>query len=239
MVEWETMSSVTAEIERTPEIGADQRPTRVIAAASLANLKPPFKVGHSGNPRGRPSAGLVVSEWYNQIAHWSLPEIQAIIDDPEAPAAQKLAAVEWMEAASNNRDASGRLTMSAHADRIHDRTVGKPNQQIGVNTTQVSTDSSALCLDRAALDRLTPQQITVVAQILDLLKRAIAGDTIELPSTTTTLTAEPPLLPTQQPTAQLTQSTPIQPTHTTTNRPQCEHGPTTPHIQSKTHTNHG
>ena len=78
-------------------IGEVHRPN----AASLANLRPPWKPGESGNPKGRRTCGAVAREYLNSFAEQglTLADMQAIIAEPTEPAVKVQAAMRMIEAA--------------------------------------------------------------------------------------------------------------------------------------------
>jgi hypothetical protein len=125
---------------------------------------------------------LSVREWINVMANWPLREIKSVLGDDEQPPTKIMAARALVDAASNDRNASGMPIAGQDFDRIMDQTIGKPVARTEIELGTTGTGGSELSLDRAALDRLTPQQIQIVAQVLDLLKRAVAGEPVALPA---------------------------------------------------------
>lgn len=106
------------------------KPAKQAAGVSpISGVAPPvatqFKKGQSGNPKGRPPAGLSIREWLNTMQDWSVAEIQKLIRDPKATVAQKSAARIWIAAASKG---------GTDFDRIMDRTEGKAKQVVDLTT---------------------------------------------------------------------------------------------------------
>jgi hypothetical protein len=98
---------------------------------ALANLRP-WQKGQSGNPKGRPTYGLVAREWANIMADMNKAELLAIIDDDEAPSAKVAAAQQVMKARNGDGQAF---------DRIADRTEGRPPQALTVKAVTADTRS--------------------------------------------------------------------------------------------------
>jgi hypothetical protein len=111
-------------------------PVQQAARSSPRNgvVPPPehrWKPGQSGNPAGRPkAAGSSIREWLNIMTDWSTRELQAVLDDPEAPSAKATAARMWKHARSDERTKSGLPIAGPEAERICDQTAGKPRQAI-------------------------------------------------------------------------------------------------------------
>jgi hypothetical protein len=91
----------------------------MINPKSLDNLKP-FRRGTSGNPQGRPAAGLSLREHYNQMAEWNEADIRLAQADEKAPMAKRCAAERWLRALKEEQALSA----------IEDRSVGKPVQPV-------------------------------------------------------------------------------------------------------------
>ena len=87
-----------------------------------------WKPGQSGNPRGRPSAGAAIKEWWNVMADWPEAKLKNAIRDPEASNAKVSAAQEWIKAREAREGDSGRS-----ADGIIDHTDGRARQGIDHN----------------------------------------------------------------------------------------------------------
>ena len=140
------------------------------------SLWPGARKGEVRNPTGRPKAGAVVAEWLDSMANWTTAEVQAIVDDPEAPMAKRQAAIDWLASVSQELDASGRLLMGSHADRIHDRTVGKAKQDINTTTTEMPS-IVGLSLDPQTIRRLPPEQLDRAYAALAALQAALDNAT--------------------------------------------------------------
>jgi hypothetical protein len=103
-----------------------------------------FKPGQSGNPAGRPPAGLSIREWYNTMAEWTVSDITAVLEDGDAPASKIIAAKQVLDACSNVVLESGMPIRGQATDRICDRTHGKPKQAVeltGADGGPVQTES--------------------------------------------------------------------------------------------------
>ena len=92
--------------------------------------KDQFRPGVSGNPAGRPPAGASVKEWLNVMADYSRDELLRVLGDPKASAAKLAAARAWLGATSDDRNSAGVPIAGADLDRICDRTIGRPTQEI-------------------------------------------------------------------------------------------------------------
>ena len=117
-----------------------KHPNHRMNPRSLANLKP-WEKGQSGNPAGRPAAGATVREWINVMGEWTVAVVEAVLDDKEASVAKVAAAKLFLSAVSDDglyaRDKDGKLVCTGERsgpgksfDRIMDRTVGKPPQEV-------------------------------------------------------------------------------------------------------------
>jgi len=126
------------------------------------------------NPKGRPKAGAVVAEWLDIMADWTIDELREVLADRKAPAAKVQAAIDWIASASEDKDAAGHLVMSKHADRIHDRTVGKPQQQVNTSQTIHAVSLAGLEIDPEALRRLPPEAIRLAYTGLEMIRQALA-----------------------------------------------------------------
>jgi hypothetical protein len=89
-----------------------------------------FKPGQSGNPAGRPNAGAVLKEWFNEMTKYTALELQEVLDDPDAPRAKVAAARRWLLACSEDRTVGGVPLCGDAQDAIADRCDGKPRQPI-------------------------------------------------------------------------------------------------------------
>jgi hypothetical protein len=103
---------------------------------SLANLRPnphnlvprPWKPGQSGNPAGRPSFGLSLREWWNQMQGWDEDRLKEVREDESRPAVQRIAARQMILAMTGKSEKFAGEAI----DRIADRTEGKPKQSVDV-----------------------------------------------------------------------------------------------------------
>jgi hypothetical protein len=110
---------------------------------SLANLKPAWPKGLSGNPNGRAivTAGASVRQWWNEMHGWSQAEIEETAKDFSAPVAKRAAAAQWLRA----------LLDGDELDRITEQTEGKARQAVDMNVNGHMEHTHAV---QSALDRL-------------------------------------------------------------------------------------
>jgi hypothetical protein len=121
-------------------------------ARALANLKP-CRPGETHNPAGRPkSAGLSIREWMNEMQEWPRSQIEAVMNDNDAPAAKRAAARCWFDATMKGYTSSGAPVAGSDLDRICDRTDSKPAQPVVVSGN-VSHEVRAEPLDMDQLER--------------------------------------------------------------------------------------
>ena len=104
---------------------------------SRANLQP-WKPGQSGNPKGRTTFGATYREWVAEFAREddsgapkysmaALREIANADDDAPVSAPKRLAAVDMLEALEGGQQ------RHAAANRLFDRSEGKPGQSIAIS----------------------------------------------------------------------------------------------------------
>jgi hypothetical protein len=75
-------------------------PAHQVARGKNGRLKPgthlnpdsEWRPGESGNPNGRPAAGVSIIEWMNIFQDSPEAEIRKVADDPNAPVNQRTAA---------------------------------------------------------------------------------------------------------------------------------------------------
>jgi hypothetical protein len=101
-----------------------------IQKGEFPSRKDQFPPGVSGNPAGRPPAGASFKEWLNVMADYKRNELLAVMADAKAPAAKLAAARTWLGATSRDRNSAGVPIAGADVDRICDRTIGRPTQEI-------------------------------------------------------------------------------------------------------------
>lgn len=122
-----------------------------------AGLRPAWRAGQSGNAAGRPSAGLVVKEWWNALAGKPPGELRAIAEDETAPVAKRAAAKRWLDGI--DEDGQGR---GAAIEQIVSHTDGKAAQRVEQRIEQVSAVAHVHVL---ATD---PAVIAMAQRILEL-----------------------------------------------------------------------
>lgn len=113
---------------------------------SLSNLKP-FKPGESGNPNGRPPAGLSILEWLNQMESWTREQLESVLSDTSAPVSKLAAARSWLDATVRGYTQGGNPVAGNDFDRILDRTIGKPAQSVDVTSNGESVNLAPVKLD--------------------------------------------------------------------------------------------
>ena len=59
---------------------------------------PAWLPGVSGNPRGRPTAGMAIQEWFNQLSDADEVELRRVASDKGAPASKRQAALQHLDA---------------------------------------------------------------------------------------------------------------------------------------------
>ena len=114
-------------------------------ANSLANLRPPWQAGQSGNRAGRPNTGGSLIEYIHElgsesepgIAKYPLEELKAIgadhrVSHTKAMAAQLL----FLARTPGFHEKSGKPYCAMLVELILDRTVGKPVQSVHVHKTE-------------------------------------------------------------------------------------------------------
>ncbi len=115
-------------------------------ANSLANLRPPWQPGQSGNRAGRPNTGGSLIEYIHElgsesepgIAKYPLEELEAIgadhrVSHTKAMAAQLL----FLARTPGFHEKSGKPYCAMLVEMILDRTVGKPVQAVVVHKTEI------------------------------------------------------------------------------------------------------
>ena len=144
------------------------------AAASLANLRPPWKPGQSGNPNGRPNSGHVLIDYVHDLmaeeadgtARYTLEQLEAIGADHRASHPKAMAArLITLARTPGFHEKSGKPYCAVLVDMILDRTVGKPMQSLVVQHTQPDDPDVLLAELRAALIR-SPELVNVLGDRL-------------------------------------------------------------------------
>ena len=104
---------------------AVSQPRRCISPLTGGEIpaKYKFKPGQSGNPAGRPRAGLSFREWFNVMAEWTVAEVSAVARDKKAPCAKVACARVMLSAMGSGKQAGKDF------DRIMDYTIGRPKRQ--------------------------------------------------------------------------------------------------------------
>jgi hypothetical protein len=145
------------------ELGVDERANCSVvqsASFSLDPLGPESKNGEDGSIRSRLKGGRLVVSHLNKILSLKEREALSIANDTEGEIAARMAAKWALRALSNDTTSGGIPIAGYEVDRIMDRTVGRPNQQIQVvedhktiNVIQLTSD--ALKDAKHALNELT------------------------------------------------------------------------------------
>jgi Family of unknown function (DUF5681) len=103
-------------------------------ASPISGVVPPkehrWKPGQSGNPKGRPNAGAMVRDFYNEMAGKTTEELLKILRAPNVHAAKKRAAIEWLRAI-NPPD------MADFESVVHGNSTLKELRENGIDTSHV------------------------------------------------------------------------------------------------------
>jgi hypothetical protein len=141
-----------------------------VVSNSLNNLRPPWKPGQSGNPRGRRKGEASVTEWINAFMvvsedgrpNYTEADLERICNDPNEGLAKKIAAHRLLGAAKDGDrfavDRRGKVYPAGtdpepgrDFDRICDRTEGKPIQSVRVERVEDRDPEVILAEIRALL----------------------------------------------------------------------------------------
>lgn len=133
------MSSVIAP-ERVSEAPVHISEARARSNANLIHWRP----GQTGNPLGRPAAGMALTEWYNELGiagRYSVADLEAFAegdDHMKAAAASTILGARKGRNPEKDYSRSGIPLAANDLDRLHDRTVGKATQVVVVASVEVS-----------------------------------------------------------------------------------------------------
>ncbi len=143
-------------------------------ANSLANLRPPWQQGQSGNRRGRPNTGGSLIEYIHElgsesepgIAKYPLEELEAIAADHRVSHTKAMAAqLLFLARTPGFHEKSGKPYCAMLVEMILDRTVGKPVQAVHIHRTEtrVPADFRAdIASTMAALFTADPERLVAV-----------------------------------------------------------------------------
>ncbi|MEE9129859.1 MAG: hypothetical protein V3T84_07545 [Phycisphaerales bacterium] len=143
-------------------------------ANSLANLRPPWQPGQSGNRKGRPNTGGSLIEYIHElgsesepgVAKYPLEELEAIGADHRASHTKAMAAQLLVLARTPGfHEKSGKPYCAMLVEMILDRTVGKPVQSVMVQHTQSDDPEVLLAELRAAITR-SPELLSILGDRL-------------------------------------------------------------------------
>lgn len=141
---WSESGGNTAILERKAvSVQISDKPRkRGTVPESLANLRPAWRDGESGNAKGRPSAGLVIREWWNALASKGEAEWRRVADDAAEPGAKRIAAKRLLDGLDG--DGNGR---GAAIEQVVSHTAGKAPQVVEMNTTAVTVGVQVVATD--------------------------------------------------------------------------------------------
>jgi hypothetical protein len=134
----------------------------------LNGVAPPrefqFRPGTSGNRAGRACAGSSWLEWVNALAHWPEVDVRAVATDKSAPMVQRAAARDVLRWVTTKTTRAGLPVANDVANRILDRTRGKPVQSV---ITQQITEPAG------DFENMPIEQMRVVVSILETAARQV------------------------------------------------------------------
>ena len=134
-------------------------------ANSLANLRPPWQQGQSGNRRGRPNTGGSLIEYIHElgsesepgIAKYPMEELEKIAADHRVSHTKAMAAqLLFLARTPGFHEKSGKPYCAMLVEMILDRTVGKPIQAVHVHKTEQRTPAE-IDVDIVALLAAQPE----------------------------------------------------------------------------------
>lgn len=136
---------------------------------SLKNLKS-ILPGVSGNPNGRPSAGLSLIEWLNELViedesgkpRYSLDDLNGFADDGAGSHTKAIASEMIILARARGFDEYGKPMCAKMVDMICDRTRGKPLQSVEV-TRPITSNPAELLAASAAMLAESPELRALIA----------------------------------------------------------------------------
>ena len=149
------------------------------SANSLANLRPPWQQGQSGNRRGRPNTGGSLIEYIHElgsesepgIAKYPLGELEAIGADQRCSHTKAIAAqLLFLARTPGFHEKSGKPYCAMLVEMILDRTVGKPVQSVHVHKTETPVPAE-----------FAATVVSLLAKRPDLLSQAIAKTPLRWP----------------------------------------------------------
>ena len=132
-------------------------------ANSLANLRPPWQPGQSGNRAGRPNTGGSLIEYIHElgsesepgIAKYPLEELEAISADHRCSHTKAMAAqLLFLARTPGFHEKSGKPYCAMLIEMLLDRKVGKPPQTLHVTRTETRVPAAIGVDVDAALGRM-------------------------------------------------------------------------------------
>lgn len=131
--------------------GMDSRPVRRDNKGRFLPGHSPRSPGVSGN------AGKTLKRYVSLISHMTITQLEQIATDSTAPAL-RIAAAKWLlRTASDTRLKSGAAEAGPEIDRLLDRTLGRPKQQLQVEEST----------RHAHLVELTEENLKTMGEVLD------------------------------------------------------------------------
>lgn len=170
-------------------------------ANSLANLRPPWQQGQSGNRKGRPNTGGSLIEYIHElgsesepgIAKYPLEELEAISADHRCSHTKAMAAqLLFLARTPGFHEKSGKPYCAVLVEMILDRTVGKPVQSVHVHRTETRSPAAIGADVAAMLAELITGDPAMLGQAMANMDPAARARAIAmLPAPTVDTDAEP------------------------------------------------